>query len=282
MPNCQKKKGYLYKQCLYSHIILEHESDPTKAKIIFDKMITEIITQNNLEKSKQRNVLYSNKPELIQKTIFNSIPIIKNYSNYNLLIYDCETTGFNKNLNGICEISCYSYLYDTQISSLFNPNVQGFNWEEKAQKINNIDYNKVKDKPFINFFCNDFVKWATNDGKQIPIILAHNCAFDKRFFDKTFQNFSIKNPDFFWLDSIGFFKQSVIGQKTKKSFSLENLRKNFLDGNNLILHGASNDVFVLKELLIKVFGSLQNLFEYSTSIFEKKEPKNIIKKLKIK
>jgi hypothetical protein len=258
IPNCQKKKGFLYKKCLYSHIILEHESDTIKAKIIFDKMISEIITKNNFEKSKERNILFTKNPQLIQKTVFNLIPEIKNNSNYNLLIYDCETTGFSKNFNGICEVSCYSYLYDTHLTSLFNPNVQGFSckWNEQAQKINKIDYKKVIDKPLINFFCTDFIKWATNNGEKIPLIYAHNCGFDKRFFDKSLQNFSINNPDFFWLDSIGVFKESS-NQKTKKSVSLENLRKDFLVGNNLILHGASNDVLVLKELLIMVFGSLQ-------------------------
>lgn len=213
---------------------------------------------------------------------FNIIPEIKKNSNYNIIILDLETTGLSVSKSGIVEISCYSSSYDTQITSYFNPEVENIKilWNNSAFNINKINFKTVSDSPSINSFFQDFDSWATVNETKTPIILAHNSKFDERFFTYWRKEFILEQKNYIWYDTIPIFKEAT-KKKVNKSLKLELLYEEFLKNENkdLVLHGAEVDVFVLKNLLIKVFGSIDIIEKYFVSKLEKKECDVKIKKL---
>ena len=215
---------------------------------------------------------------------------------YNLIIIDFETTGFNIKTNGIIQIGAYSYYYDKYFNQLLNPEINKYEnnifWNKKSEKVNKITKKMIVDKPLTREYLLEFVKEMIFDNelkiKLIPIFIAHNSSFDKRFFEKyinkkdinsilnkinettkTYKididniiyninknniNSEIKNIEIKWFDTLKYFRKHNKFTTYKLKDIFDNIKnKNIItltkNTNNNQFHDALFDVKILKYLI---------------------------------
>ena len=200
------------------------------------------------------------------------------------IILDTETTGLNPfdghKIIEIAAIELIDYIRTEKSFHCFiNPERD---IPEASQKIHNISYEMVKEKPLFKDVIQDFLNFIKKDN-----LIIHNAEFDLKFLNYELSFCGINNLQNKIIDTLTVARSKYPGS----SVSLDSLCKRFdIDTNERKEkgHGALIDCYLLSEVYLELIGGKQpdlNLNKESDQVLlrnEKKENKGFFRKKELK
>ena len=200
------------------------------------------------------------------------------------IILDTETTGLNPfDGDRIIEIAAIELIDQIRTEKKFhcfiNPERD---IPEASQKIHNISYEMVKEKPIFKDVIEEFLNFIKNDS-----IIIHNADFDLKFLNYELSLCGINNLQNNIIDTLSIARSKYPGS----SVSLDSLCKRFdvdLKERKENGHGALIDCYLLSEVYLELKGGKQtnlNLNKERKSLLvksEKKENKDFFRKRELK
>ena len=203
------------------------------------------------------------------------------------IILDTETTGLNP-LQGdkIIEIAAIELIDHISTERKFHCYINPErDISETSQKIHNISYEMVKDKPIFKDIIDEFLSFIKNDS-----IIIHNADFDLKFLNYELSLCGLSNLQNNIIDTLSIARSKYPGS----SVSLDSLCKRFdvdLKERKEKGHGALIDCYLLSEVYLELKGgkqpnlnlneknkklSLNNEKQLNKGFFRKKELKPIL------
>jgi len=169
------------------------------------------------------------------------------------IVLDTETTGLNP-LDGhkIVELAAIELIDHVKTENKFhhyiNPERE---IPEATQKIHNISYDMVKDKPIFKEIVQEFLNFIKDDS-----IIIHNADFDLKFINYELNLNGINNLQNKITDTLSIARSKYPGS----SVSLDSLCKRFdIDKSERSEkgHGALIDCYLLSEVYLEMIGGKQ-------------------------
>lgn len=197
------------------------------------------------------------------------------------IILDTETTGLNPfDGHKIIEIAAIELIDHIRTEKKFhyfiNPERD---IPEASQRIHNISYDIVKDKPIFKDVIEEFLSFIKMDS-----LIIHNADFDLKFLNYELGNCGISDLQNNIIDTLTVARSKYPGS----SVSLDSLCKKFdinINERKEKGHGALIDCYLLSEVYIELIGGKQpdlNLNKQSKKELLKKEKKSFFRKKKLK
>ena len=205
------------------------------------------------------------------------------------IILDTETTGLNP-LDGhkIIEIAAIELIDNIKTENNFHYYINPErDIPESSQKIHNISYEMVKDKPIFKDIIQDFLNFIKHDS-----IIIHNADFDLKFLNYELSLNGVNNLQNNIIDTLTIARSKYPGS----SVSLDSLCKRFnvdISEREEKGHGALIDCYLLSEIYLEMIGGkqpnlnlhkeikqppLKNLQTGKKAFIRKKEVKSILNK----
>ncbi|MFL2802863.1 MAG: DNA polymerase III subunit epsilon [Paracoccaceae bacterium] len=199
------------------------------------------------------------------------------------IVLDTETTGLNP-LDGhkIVELAAIELIDHVKTENKFhhyiNPERE---IPEAAQKIHNITYDMVRDKPVFKEIVQEFLNFIKDDS-----IIIHNADFDLKFLNYELSLNRINNLQNKITDTLAIARSKYPGS----SVSLDSLCKRFnIDKSERSEkgHGALIDCYLLSEVYLEMIGGKQpnlnlnkkNINKLTKKLEQKKQ--NFLRKKKL-
>ncbi len=200
------------------------------------------------------------------------------------IILDTETTGLSpSDGHKIVEIAAIELIDHIKTEKNFhyylNPERD---IPEASQKIHNISYEMVKDKPIFKDVVDEFLSFINNDS-----LIIHNADFDLKFLNYELSICGVSDLKNKIIDTLTVARSKYPGS----SVSLDSLCKKFdidIKERKIKGHGALVDCYLLSEVYIELIGGKQpnlNLYKKSKNELletEKKENKSFFRKKELK
>ena len=200
------------------------------------------------------------------------------------IILDTETTGLSpSDGHKIVEIAAIELIDHIKTEKNFhyylNPERD---IPEASQKIHNISYEMVKDKPIFKDVVDEFLSFINNDS-----LIIHNAEFDLKFLNYELSICGVSDLKNKIIDTLTVARSKYPGS----SVSLDSLCKKFdidIKERKIKGHGALVDCYLLSEVYIELIGGKQpnlNLYKESKNELletEKKENKSFFRKKELK
>ena len=200
------------------------------------------------------------------------------------IILDTETTGLNPfEGHKIIEIAAIELIDQIRTEKRFhcfiNPERD---IPEASQKIHNISYEMVKEKPIFKDVIVEFLNFIKNDS-----LIIHNADFDLRFLNYELSLCGRSNLQNNIIDTLSVARSKYPGS----SVSLDSLCRKFdinINERKEKGHGALIDCYLLSEVYLELKGGKQtnlNLNKERKSLLiknEKKENKDFFRKKELK
>jgi DNA polymerase III epsilon subunit-like protein len=181
---------------------------------------------------------------------------------FGTLVIDCETGGFNPNINGLCSVSIKVFNTDEKVKTWYIKPINGYIYEEEALKINNLSLEWLNEngislrqfaKEFRLYLLSMSCKYKTDKFN----LLGHNVTFDIGFIKHVFSIYQNDNPfkgdktallHYHFKDTMilsEYFKD--IGLLEVDSVSLSNVYKYLFQGS-LDFHKSDIDVLACEKI----------------------------------
>jgi len=186
------------------------------------------------------------------------------------IILDTETTGLNPfQGDKIIEIAAIELIDHVSTEKKFHCYINPErDIPETSQKIHNISYEMVKDKPIFKDIIDEFLSFIKNDS-----IIIHNADFDLKFLNYELSLCGLNNIENNIIDTLSIARSKYPGS----SVSLDSLCKRFdvdLNEREEKGHGALIDCYLLSEVYLELKGGKQpnlNLDEKNNKTLLKNE-----------
>jgi len=186
------------------------------------------------------------------------------------IILDTETTGLNPfQGDKIIEIAAIELIDHVSTEKKFHCYINPErDIPETSQKIHNISYEMVKDKPIFKDIIDEFLSFIKNDS-----IIIHNADFDLKFLNYELSLCGLNNLENNIIDTLSIARSKYPGS----SVSLDSLCKRFdvdLNEREEKGHGALIDCYLLSEVYLELKGGKQpnlNLDEKNNKTLLKNE-----------
>ena len=186
------------------------------------------------------------------------------------IILDTETTGLNPfQGDKIIEIAAIELIDHISTEKKFHCYINPErDIPETSQKIHNISYEMVKDKPIFKDIIDEFLSFIKNDS-----IIIHNADFDLKFLNYELSLCGLNNIENNIIDTLSIARSKYPGS----SVSLDSLCKRFdvdLNEREEKGHGALIDCYLLSEVYLELKGGKQpnlNLDEKNNKTLLKNE-----------
>ena len=186
------------------------------------------------------------------------------------IILDTETTGLNPfQGDKIIEIAAIELIDQISTEKKFHCYINPErDIPETSQKIHNISYEMVKDKPIFKDIIDEFLSFIKNDS-----IIIHNADFDLKFLNYELSLCGLNNIENNIIDTLSIARSKYPGS----SVSLDSLCKRFdvdLNEREEKGHGALIDCYLLSEVYLELKGGKQpnlNLDEKNNKTLLKNE-----------
>ena len=197
------------------------------------------------------------------------------------IILDTETTGL-KPFQGdkIIEIAAVELIDHISTEKKFHCYINPErDIPDTSQKIHNISYAMVKDKPIFKDIIDEFLSFIKNDS-----IIIHNADFDLKFLNYELSLCGFNNLQNNIIDTLSIARSKYPGS----SVSLDSLCKRFdvdLNERKEKGHGALIDCYLLSEVYLELIGGKQtnlNLKKESREVLLKNEKKGFFRKRDLK
>ena len=197
------------------------------------------------------------------------------------IILDTETTGLNPfDGHKIIEIAAIELIDHIRTEKKFhyfiNPERD---IPESSQKIHNISYEIVRDKPIFKDVIEEFLSFIKMDS-----LIIHNADFDLKFLNYELSICGISDLKNNIIDTLTVARSKYPGS----SVSLDSLCKKFdinINERKEKGHGALIDCYLLSEVYMELIGGKQpdlNLNKQSRKELLKKEKKSFFRKKELK
>ena len=169
------------------------------------------------------------------------------------IILDTETTGLNPfQGDKIIEIAAIELIDHVSTEKKFHCYINPErDIPETSQKIHNISYEMVKDKPIFKDIIDEFLSFIKNDS-----IIIHNADFDLKFLNYELSLCGLNNLENNIIDTLSIARSKYPGS----SVSLDSLCKRFdvdLNERKEKGHGALIDCYLLSEVYLELKGGKQ-------------------------